>query len=72
MKLMKTLIVILVVYLSFVTNSYGDLIDDVCKKSFDYKLRVSFLRANSRRSSADNKDLTRCLLSRLTTFIIKL
>uniref|UniRef100_M1DDW9 Invertase inhibitor n=1 Tax=Solanum tuberosum TaxID=4113 RepID=M1DDW9_SOLTU len=62
MKLMKMLIVIFFVSLFFVARSYGDLIDDVCKKSDDYKLCVNSLRADPRSSSADKKGLAHIML----------
>ncbi|XP_033511010.1 pectinesterase inhibitor-like [Nicotiana tomentosiformis] len=62
MNSMKILLVIFFISHSFVNPSLGDLIDDVCRKSSDYKLCVESLRANPKSSSADQKGLTRIML----------
>lgn len=62
MKLKRTLIVIFITSLLFVVCSYKNLIDDICKKSNDYKLCVDFVRADLKSSSADKKGLTRILI----------
>ncbi|XP_070042532.1 putative invertase inhibitor [Nicotiana tomentosiformis] len=62
MNSLRTSIVIFFIFLSLVAHSSGDLIEDVCKKSTDYKLCVSSLRADPRSSSADKKGLVRIML----------
>nr|XP_009764005.1 PREDICTED: putative invertase inhibitor [Nicotiana sylvestris] len=62
MNSLRTSIVIFFFFLSFVAHSSGDLIEDICKKSTDYKLCVSSLRADPKSSSADKKGLVRIML----------
>nr|XP_009788876.1 PREDICTED: pectinesterase inhibitor-like [Nicotiana sylvestris] len=59
---MRTSIVIFFILLSFANHSFGDLIEDVCKNSSDYKLCVNTLRANPKSAFADHKGLTRIML----------
>ncbi|XP_070047155.1 cell wall / vacuolar inhibitor of fructosidase 2-like [Nicotiana tabacum] len=65
MNYIRTSIVIFFNFLSLVAGSSGDLTEDVCKKSTNYKLCVSFLRANPRSSSADKKGLV-CIMIQLS------
>ncbi|KAK4724367.1 hypothetical protein R3W88_027146 [Solanum pinnatisectum] len=62
MKLMRTFIVIFFVSLFFVSHSSGDLIDNICKKTSDYKLCVDSLIADPKSSSADKKGLAHIML----------
>ncbi|XP_060178240.1 pectinesterase inhibitor-like [Lycium barbarum] len=59
---MRKLIVIFFISLSLITFSSGDLIDDVCRKSRDFKVCTTSLRADPKSSSADEKGLIRILL----------
>ncbi|XP_060178243.1 pectinesterase inhibitor-like [Lycium barbarum] len=64
---MKTLIVIFFIFLSLVTFSSGDLIDDVCRTSANFKVCVSALRADPKSSSADKRGLVRILIQQCLT-----
>ncbi|XP_075106833.1 pectinesterase inhibitor-like [Nicotiana tabacum] len=59
---MKILLVILFISLSFANPSLGDLIEDVCRNSNNYKFCVKALRADPKSSSAVQKGLTRIML----------
>ncbi|WMV51434.1 hypothetical protein MTR67_044819 [Solanum verrucosum] len=43
-------------FLSLVTFSSGDLIEDVCRTSSDFKVCIDSLRADPKSSSADKKN----------------
>ncbi|KAK4724768.1 hypothetical protein R3W88_027547 [Solanum pinnatisectum] len=52
---MKALSVIFIFFLSLVTFSLGDLIEDVCQRSSDFKVCIDALRADPKSSSTDKK-----------------
>ncbi|TMW82007.1 hypothetical protein EJD97_007093 [Solanum chilense] len=67
MNFVKALSLIFMLFLFFVTFSSGDLIEDVCRRSSDYKTCIDALRADHRSSSADKKGLARILLQQCLT-----
>ncbi|XP_059295375.1 cell wall / vacuolar inhibitor of fructosidase 2-like [Lycium ferocissimum] len=62
MHSIRTLTVIFFMSLSLITFSSGDLIDDICRKSSDFKVCTDSLRTDPKSSSADEKGLVRILL----------
>ncbi|KAG5582458.1 hypothetical protein H5410_053085 [Solanum commersonii] len=67
MNSMKTLIVIFFISLLLITLSSGDLIEDVCRTSNNFKLCNESLRAVPKSYSADKKGLVRILLQQSIT-----
>ncbi|XP_049387848.1 cell wall / vacuolar inhibitor of fructosidase 1-like [Solanum stenotomum] len=67
MNSMKALSVIFIFFLSLVTFSSGDLIEDVCGTSSDFKVCIDALRADPKRCSTDKKGLVRILLQQCST-----
>ncbi|XP_049387847.1 cell wall / vacuolar inhibitor of fructosidase 2-like [Solanum stenotomum] len=67
MNSLKALTVIFMLFFSFVTFSSGDLIEDVCRTSSDFKVCINALRADPKSSSADKKGLVRILLQQCLT-----
>ncbi|KAK6803071.1 hypothetical protein RDI58_000855 [Solanum bulbocastanum] len=62
MNSLKALIVLFMLFLSLITYSSGDLIEDVCRTSRNFKVCIDALRSDPKSSSADKKGLVRILL----------
>ncbi|KAK4724769.1 hypothetical protein R3W88_027548 [Solanum pinnatisectum] len=67
MNSMKALPVIFMLFFSLVTLSSGDLIEDVCRTSSDFKVCIDALRKDPKSSSADKKGLVHILLQQCLT-----
>ncbi|KAK4724695.1 hypothetical protein R3W88_027474 [Solanum pinnatisectum] len=62
MNSLKILIVIFFISLSLVTFSSGNLIEDVCRTSSNFKICIDSLRADLKSFFVDKKDLVHILL----------